>query len=128
MAGDEMFNISYNGIITVNRGDSFTLPLALQLGNKLNPKRLEITENTYIYFGLMEPNQPFENALIRKKVGIESVDSDGNVYIHFSPKDTVTLLPGKYYYQIKLQEVDPTDVTNFDVYTIVDKTQFYIME
>lgn len=123
-----MYNITYNGIITVNRGDSFTLPLYLSSENPGDGTSIEIDENSFIYFGVMEPNEPFENALIRKKFSKDDLDVNGNLPMHFTPQDTQYLLPGKYYYQIKLQIVSPTDVNKYDVYTIVDKTQFYILE
>jgi hypothetical protein len=123
-----MFNISYNGIITVNRGDSFRMPLVLNVGTKLDPKRFELTENCYVYIGVMEPNQPFENALIRKTLTYKDVNSKGDLIVKFSPQDTQCVLPGKYYYQVKLQVLNPDDPDDYEVHTIIDKTQFFVLE
>ena len=74
-----MFNIAFNGIITVNRGDSFTLPMQLNYGTNLEPMTYTVEGKSIVYFAVMEPNQPFECALIRKKYTAEDVDENGNI-------------------------------------------------
>lgn len=134
-----MFNIAFNGIITVNRGDSFRFPLTINFGNSLAPDVYGLQEHDKIYFAVMEPNQPFETALIRKVFTSKDVNSNQEVEISFKPADTLCVLPGKYYYQIKLQrfhkkqdsqgnELQDWDFEDYDVDTIVDKTQFFILE
>ena len=123
-----MFNISYNGIITINRGDSFRLPLMLNYGTKMEPLMYRMTPKSFVYFAVMEPNEPFENALIRKKYTIDDVDEDGNIVIKFRPQDTQCVLPGKYYYQVKLQRFNSDDSEDYEVDTVIDKTQFFILE
>ena len=123
-----MFNLAYNGIITVNRGDSFTLPLTLNHGTNLEPIQYRMDEQSFVYFGVMEPNEPFENALIRKKYTIDDVDENGNILIRFRPQDTQCVLPGRYYYQVKLQRFYSEDPEDYDVDTVIDKTQFFILE
>lgn len=123
-----MFNISYNGIITINRGDSFRLPLMLNYGTNMEPLMYRMTPKSFVYFAVMEPNEPFENALIRKKYTIEDVDEDGNIVIKFRPQDTQCVLPGKYYYQVKLQRFNSDDPEDYEVDTVIDKTQFFILE
>ena len=123
-----MFNISYDGIITINRGDSFRLPLMLNYGTKMEPLMYRMTPKSFVYFAVMEPNEPFENALIRKKYTIDDVDEDGNIVIKFRPQDTQCVLPGKYYYQVKLQRLNLDDPEDYEVDTVIDKTQFFILE
>ena len=123
-----MFNISYDGIITINRGDSFRLPLMLNYGTKMEPLMYRMTPKSFVYFAVMEPNEPFENALIRKKYTIDDVDEDGNIVIKFRPQDTQCVLPGKYYYQVKLQRLNSDDPEDYEVDTVIDKTQFFILE
>lgn len=123
-----MFNLSFNGIITMNRGDSFTLPLLLNAGSTMLPLRYELAESAVVYFAVMEPNQPFENALIKKRYTTKDMDEDGNVIIHFRPQDTQCVLPGKYYYQVKLQRFNSEDPEDYEVDTVIDKTQFFILE
>ena len=122
-----MFKISSNGIVTVNRGDSFELPIVLETGNSMSPNKYMLQPNDTLYLGIMEPNQPFETAIVRKKFSYADLDENGNIFIRFWPNDTVCLLPGKYYYQVKIQTYDYNS-KKYDVETIIDKTLFYIQE
>ena len=122
-----MFKITSNGIITVNRGDSFELPVKLETGHVMSPNTYSLKPEDVLYLGIMEPNQPFETAIVRKKFTYSDLDKNGNINIRFWPNDTVCLLPGKYYYQIKIQTKDK-ETNRYDVETIVDKTLFYIQE
>lgn len=123
-----MFDVSYNGIITLTRGDSFKMPLVLNIGTKLNPETATLDKNSFVYLAVMEPNQPFESALIRKKYTYEDINDKGELVVSFRPQDTQCVLPGKYYYQLKLQVCDPDNSSKYDVYTLVDKTLFWIIE
>ena len=48
-----MFNIAYNGIITVTRGDSFRLPIALNYGTNLEPLRYQMSQKNFVYFAVI---------------------------------------------------------------------------
>lgn len=122
-----MFNIANNGIVTVNRGDSFEFPVTLNIGTSIDREEYILTGSDVLYMGIMEPNQPFETALIRKKFTPDQLDEDNNIKIRFWPEDTVCVLPGKYYYQLKLQTIDEATGRK-DVETVIDKTLFYIEE
>lgn len=123
-----MFSIAFNGIITVNRGDSFSFPLTINFGSSLNPDTYVLGIRDKVYFAIMEPNQPFETAIIKKVFTSADLNDDNTIQIKFSPKDTEYVLPGKYYYQIKLQRFNSSDPDDYDVDTIIDKTQFFILE
>ena len=86
-----------------------------------------LQDSDVLYLGIMEPNQPFETAIIRKRVTNKDIDDFGNLFVRFWPEDTLHVSPGKYYYQIKLQTVD-NETKKLDVETVVDKTLFYIQE
>ena len=123
-----MVNIQ-NGIITMNRGDTFYMPLCINVGTKLEPTYYTITANDEVFFALEEYNQPFEFALIRKKF-TESDLVDGNVVIKLNSSDTEKLLPGDYYYEIKLRHVslDENDLEQEFIDTIVPRRKFIILE
>ena len=123
-----MFTLAFNGIITVNRGDSFSFPLYLNCGTNLEPILYNIDSSVVVYFAVMEPNQPFEEALIKKRYTAADCDENGNVIIKFRPKDTQCVLPGKYYYQVKVQRFNSDDPEDYEVDTVVDKTLFWITE
>ena len=125
-----MFDISNEGIISVNRGDSFETPLFINQGTEIAPIRYELTENDELYFAVMEPNQRFESAIIRK---VYTVDSDkteeGDILIKFSPTDTEYLLPGKYYYTVKLRTHtgEGEEENDYTVQTIIPQKEFYVV-
>ncbi|MBO7211317.1 MAG: hypothetical protein J6V44_09995 [Methanobrevibacter sp.] len=87
--------------------------------------KYEITANDTIYFGLMECNQRFEDAILKKVYTIADVDTGGNITIKINPSDTVDLLPGKYFYSIKLKHDNQDE--SFDVYTLMQETEFWIL-
>ena len=124
-----MVNIQ-NGIITMNRGDTFYMPLHINYGDKLVPKQYTLTSKDTIYFALEEYNQPFEVALIRKVFTMEDLDADNNVVIQFPSEDTQYILPGEYYYEIKLRHIENEGQENEQEFidTIVPRRKFIILE
>ena len=129
-----MLRISNDGIITLSRGDNCEMPLFINAGTELEPLRYDLNKNnkTIIYFSLMQPNQYFENGCLRRMYSAENslknknnkllhINANGDLVIYFEPKDTMYLMPGKYFYEIK------ADLTG-DGYinTIIQKTEFYI--
>ena len=121
-----MLHVSDSGMIQLNRGDSFKLPLIINCGTALEPIQYLLADNDIIYFAVLEPNTLFENAIIRKKyTNRDELDDNGNLYIRLSPKDTENLLPGKYYYTIKMQTM--LNDGDYDVQTIVPETELQLM-
>ena len=119
-----MIYISNNGFVHLTRGDSFSVPLFIDRGTVWSPVRYYIKDHpdATVYLGVMEPNQRFEEAIIRKTYNSNStINENGDLIISFKPQDTEYLLPGKYYYTIKLR-------TNDFVDTIVPETEFFIMD
>ena len=99
-----MYNITMYGQIEMNRGDSFKAPLFINCGDKANPIQYELTESDVIYFAVMEANQRFEDAIIKKIYNIHSdKDDNNNIIIGLSPEDTYNLYTGKYYYTVKIK-------------------------
>lgn len=119
-----MIYISNNGFVHLTRGDSFSVPLFIDRGTLEEPVRYYIKDHpeTSIYLGVMEPNQPFEQAIIRKKYNYKSLQNEyGDLVISFEPNDTLCLLPGKYFYSIKMSSPCRVD-------TLIPSTEFVIME
>lgn len=120
-----MGDISTNGIITLMRGDSFTTPIHINIGTKLSPRYYTLSNTDRLYFGLMEPNQAFEDAVLKKVYDFTSPqDGDGNTLLMLKPTDTEKLLVGKYYYMIKLRSIDAFGQEM--VKTIVPPTLFWL--
>lgn len=125
-----MFDISNEGNITVNRGDSFQTPIFINKGTEINPNRYELTEDDTLYFAVMEPNQRFEDALIKKVYDKDSEKNEkGDILIKFDPIDTEYVLPGEYRYTVKLRTITPTEIPDLnieEVQTIVPEKVFFI--
>jgi hypothetical protein len=125
-----------NNIIVMNRGDSYDFDLTIADATTIDG-RYKLVENDTLYFGIMDPGQPFEQALVRKRYTVEDTDSAGNLTIALTPEDTLDLYPGKYFYAIKLhldhQDIDantgkPTGVQIDKVITIINKTKFILCD
>lgn len=119
-----MFTRFKNGTVYIVRGDSATFKVLLNTGTNIVPHIETVENGDSVYFGVMEPNQLFENAILRKRYVSKDI-VDGYVTINLKPEDTQCLLPGKYFYQIKLEK--KRENSN-DVYTVVDRTQFFVTE
>lgn len=99
-----MVNISNNGFIYINRGDSFKIPLFINKNDSSDPIRFYIQDhpNAEIFLGVTEPNQPFEKAVIKKRFTSSGpINQYGDLVVSFKDTDTLNLLPGLYYYAIK---------------------------
>lgn len=121
--------MSYN-IITLNRGDSY--PLTLSIDDPNSPAGYyTLKDDDAVYFGIMDPHQLFENALVRKKFTADDMDEAGNISIVINPEDTIDLYPGIYYYAVKLHKSSPANQETGEdeideVLTIINKTKFII--
>lgn len=123
-----MFDISKEGNIQLIRGDTLSLALFINQGNELVPSRYILGDNDEVYFALMEPNQLFENAILKKVFTKETSEftEDGDLIITLDPSDTENLLEGQYIYTIKLRTTN-LDTNREEVRTVVTEHQFSIM-
>jgi hypothetical protein len=127
--------MAMNNIIVLNRGDTYEFDLTIN-DETSTDGRYRLKENDALYLGIMDPGQPFEIALIRKKVTVEDTDTMGNINLVLNPEDTLDLLPGKYFYSVKLHldhyEYDPETkeiIGQVDkVVTIINKTKFILCD
>ena len=122
------YTISENNIIRINRGDTFSFDFTISDEN--SPEGRYILKNDdVLYLGLMDPHQPFENALVKKRYTKDDCDEMGNLIIKFLPEDTLDLVPGVYYYSIKLHKITDDEEDYIDeVVTIINKTKFIICD
>ena len=100
--------------------------LCLNCGTALVPIQYILKDEDTVYFALMEPNTTFETAIVKKVfTNKDELTEQGDLYIKLSPKDTENLLPGKYYYTIKLK----TDLSDddYEVQTVVPETEFQLL-
>lgn len=118
--------ISKNQIITLHRGDTFEASLFINKGHPLDPERYVLDANDKLYFGIMEANQPFEFALIGKMYTSEDLDEDGDVVIKIESKETEYVLPGTYYYEVKLEHTNEDETKT--ITTIIPKRKLFLVD
>lgn len=121
-----MFAEILNGRIVHYRGDTLSTPIHIYSGDKFNKEPYELKDNEKLYFGILEPHQAFEDAIVRKVYDSTSKkDDDGNVLLELGVEDTEYLMPGQYYYMAKLVSVDGDDIKSVD--TIIPAKSFEIL-
>lgn len=117
---------SNSSIITHHRGDTLYQPIFINIGTYTRPVRYCLQPGDRLYFGLMEPNTYFEYSILKKYFDFNSPrNAMGDTLLILDPKDTEFLVPGTYYYEIKLQQFD--EFGKEYISTIVPKTLFYII-
>lgn len=113
--------IDKNKVLSMVRGDSASFPFKFTEGKFPNETPLIVGSNDIIFFGLMDPNQNFEHALLKKEYSSKDFDSDGNFILSLDPDDTIELMEGTYFYSIKLLTEDA------NIKTLVQNTRFNII-
>ena len=114
--------INKNKVISITRGDYVQIPFRFEKGDFPRRELVEIGDNDIIFFGLMDPNQHFEHALVKKEFSKDDFDSEGNFILTIDTDDTLELMCGTYYYEIKLLTEDA------HITTLVQKTKFIIVD
>lgn len=122
-----------NNMIILNRGDTYEFDLTIDDDNSLDGRYHIIGDDT-IYFGIMDPHQPFEEALVKKRFTVDDADANGNLTIVIEPEDTLDLLPGIYYYSVKIHlqhdNIHPEthEVLGYvdKVHTVINKTKLFL--
>lgn len=117
-----MFELKESGEIRITRGDtSPELPLFINKGTELTPLRYELQTNDEICVAVMQANECFENAVLKKVYSINNINAEGDAVIQFTPQDTELLDTGIYTYMVKLHNTE-TGLVN----TIIKATPFII--
>ena len=122
-----------NNIIMLNRGDTYEFDLTISDDNSADG-RYHIQGDDTIYFGIMDPHQPFEDALVKKKFTVDDTDGNGNLTIVIEPEDPLELIPGTYYYSVKIhlqhENIHPetNEVLGYvdKVNTVINKTKLFL--
>ena len=122
-----------NNMIVLNRGDTYEFDLTIDDDTSVDG-RYHIQGDDTIYFGIMDPHQSFEEALVKKRFTTDDADSNGNLSIVIEPEDTLDLLPGLYYYSVKIhlqhENIHPEtgEILGFvdKVHTVINKTKLFL--
>lgn len=119
-----MLEIDKNGNIKINKGDTFEIPLFIDIGESIfKSTRLTLRDGDIITFRLFEANAPECYSLIKKEFTVENINENGDVLLKFNHEDT-QLFPAIYYYEIKLKRPVENDMPAF--VTIVPRRKFVV--
>ena len=124
-----------NNTIVLNRGDSYEFDLTIADENSLTG-RYHLVDNDTVYFYVIYPNQPFEKAIIQKEYTAADTDEMGNLTISIESADTINLLPGTYYYTVKVHlDHDVYDEETKEllehvnkITTVINRTKLFLCE
>ena len=96
----------------------------------MRPVRYVLQDNDVLYFYLYEPNYSCDRCLLQKEYTNKDLNEYGDVVLTFDEEDTRRLLPGEYYYEIKVKRVEINGelIVNEVMNTIVPQTKFFIVE
>ena len=126
-----MFRIDgLTGECNLNRGDDCEFTVFINEGTNLSPIQYKLTNKDALYLAIEEPNQPFENAIVKKKITTQNslMDIDGNIIIKLKPEDTECLMPGLYYYEIKAKLYKENQFRNsYILITFKDNNEYTII-
>ena len=104
--------ITNNRIIVINRGDTFSMLLTINMGEPAEPIIYFLSPIDIVYFSICEPNQEFEEGVVRKKYTSDNQLEDGSIEIVLNSSDTEHLMTGTYYYEIKLKIGGEEEIVN----------------
>lgn len=117
-----MVSVGHNSVVSMNIGDTFEYPILINVGGKTQIERYTVGAGDTLYISLCEPNQPFELGLIRRVYNSTNwaKNAEGDVIWKLSPEDTMHLVPGRYYYEIRIK------LSNGKIAVIRPRTMFYL--
>ncbi len=119
-----MFCKVKKNIFTIDRGDTFEFPLDIYEGSDFTCSKYYLKPGDNIYVAILQPHESFENAIIRKKLDINSdTDENGNPLFILESLDTEYLLVGKYFITAKLEQ---TFGSRTVISTILPMKEFFI--
>ena len=110
--------IGLNGIIVLHAGDTFSAPIVFD--------EECFSGDDKLYIGIMEPHQPFKYALVRKVINASDLAEGEEPMFKLESNDTEFIMPGTYYYEIKLQRLPIGGEEIID--TVVPRTKLIILD
>lgn len=114
------------GIISTARGDTCRIDINVCCGELVGAYHMfEVGDGDSLYFGVMAPHEPFERSLIKKTFHKGDL-KDGILTITLAPEDTEDLIPGTYYYSLKLRK--RAQGKPDEIYTVLERTKLFISE
>lgn len=121
-----MYRVEHNNVLAIPKGDITVIPVEVVFTQFPENYKIILDQNDKLFFGIMEPNHSFDEAIIKKEYQVDSITPDGYLNILIRPEDTACIDPGTYYWSVKvlytLSEGD-TRIT-----TLVDRSKMIITD
>lgn len=122
-----MLTIDNNGNLKFNRGETFEVPLFIDIGDNIfKSTRFRFHLGDRIFFHILEGNAPFERPLLDKKFTYEDTNENNDIIIKFEHKDTDWIFPGTYYYQVMLLRLSNTEDEEDEYITLTPRRKMII--
>lgn len=120
-----MIKIAPNGIIEVTRGDTFTLPLSLNVGTPLSPEYFSVENGDILRLRIYQANSKWEDYILSKTGTLDNVSEDKQtITFRFDSDDTLHINSGLYFYELKIFYTrDDYDY----IETIIPRRKIYIL-
>ena len=126
-----MLTIDHQGNITINRGDTFTVPLFIDVSKDIfHSIRLPLKSEYKVFLYLVEPNCHIGHYLLKQTYSSTDINDKGDILIKFLHDDTSWICPGTYYYEMKAYLPLDKDDPNIDedaLITIIPRRKFIIL-
>ena len=121
-----MLAIDCDGNIKVNKGDTFKVPLFIDISKDIFKSiRLPLRSTDKIIFNLLMGNNCFCCPLIHKEFTLANTNENQDIIISFEHDDTACFSPGIYYYEIKF--IRQIENEEDKIITIVPRRKFTII-
>ncbi len=125
-----------NNIIKLNRGDSYEFPTISIPEEYYASEDYVLTGSDLVCFAILYPHQRFEDAsIVFNGSGADELIDIDKIQIKLKPKDTADLVPGVYYYTVKLfsgitfeEDGTPRLESAKKVRTLIERTKLIVNE
>lgn len=141
-----MYRVDQHKNIYLSRGDDFSYTFPVYVDNSETAYQFVEADGCMLFFYIFLPNSINYEFILRKTFktdgdivtdfeneddpqitsGNQNIDSKGNIIVRLTPKDTMSILPGQYKYQIRVQVLDENN--ELVLKTVTNRKDFYVIE
>lgn len=141
-----MYRVDQSKNIYLSRGDDFSYTFPVYVDNSDSAYDFVADDGCMLYFYIFLPNSINYEFVLRKTFKTngeivtelmndddpqvtynnDNIDPSGNIIVRLTPKDTMSILPGQYKYQIRVQVLDENN--ELVLKTVTNRKDFYVIE
>ena len=141
-----MYRVDQHKNIYLSRGDDFSYTFPVYVDNSETAYHFEANDGCMLFFYIFLPNSINYQFVLRKTFKTngeiitdvmgndfsdvtydnDNIDDRGNIIVRLTSDDTMSILPGEYKYQLRVQVLDEDD--NLVLKTVTNRKDFYVIE